>query len=1112
MIKARRKYFLLPVLLVVLIFFGVSKPLKAQFYNGSNMQFGKNRVQFRDFFWTYYRFDDFDTYFYLNGKNIAIYLSKYADQEIPLMEEKLGTGLSKKIKFVLFNNLTDFKQSNIGIYQENDQMNNVGGTVKIIGSRVMVYFDGNYKHFEREIRSAIAQVLINDMFFGSTFGQQVKSSIFGSLPEWYQKGLISYLAEDWDVDIDNKVRDGILSGKYKKLKNLSGEDAAVAGHSLWRFIAKRYGKTTITNIIMMTGSSSNIKKGFLYVLGIPYDKLIKEWLDFYTNEYKQFVENKNEPRNSPRKIKYKEDVVVGEPHINPLGNILAYTTNERGKYKIFLYDLKRNKKHRIFRRGTMSNTKTDYSYPLLAWHPTGMLLSFVIERKGLVWLYMYNLKDKKFVRQRIYGVQKVTDMAYSDDGKFMVMSAVQKGKPDIFVFNIGAGSFDRITNDYYTDLNPRFINNSTKIIFSSNRLNDTLGIDMPDGMVEQPDNFDLFVYDYKTRNKVLKRITKTPLANELRPEEVDYNVISYLSDENGIYNAYMAAVDSAVVSVDTIVHYRYFVTNKVLTNYNRSIIDQHVSKNAHKKALIFYKDGFNRIYIDEVPDFDYAESVSLTMTNYMAQKKQDYEKLIAKIKSEQHKVDEKEKQEEQLKEAEDEWKRKLKRFSLVYVDDKGNEVIGKPKKEKVLKIDNNGQLIVVDDVQDEEEKLKIPVRRNYYTEYYIDNMVSQVDFTYLNYSYQPFTGRGGVINQYPGFNINFQIGVTDLMNDHRLLGGVRLNFSLINNEYFASYSNLKKRLDRELIFHRNTVEGQAGYNYLNIHTHELFYVLKWPFSEALSVRGTFHYRNDAYVSMATDMISLLTPTHYENWGGFVASLVYDDTRSLGLNLYRGWRWKIFAEYNQLLKKGMDNLIVFGFDFRNYLRIHRNFIWANRLAGSASMGNNKLLYYLGGVDNWIAPRYDHAPIDPREHYGFQTLATNLRGHYQNIRNGSNFILINSELRFPVFQYFSKAPISSGFVRNFQLVAFGDIGTAWSGLSPYAPFTYYVDGGPYHISVEVQKEPLVGGFGFGARAYLLGYFIRGDVAWGVEDGRLMERINKKGKLTKAPVFYFSLNLDF
>jgi hypothetical protein len=53
----------------------------------------------------------------------------------------------------------------------------------------------------------------------------------------------------------------------------------------------------------------------------------------------------------------------------------------------------------------------------------------------------------------------------------------------------------------------------------------------------------------------------------------------------------------------------------------------------------------------------------------------------------------------------------------------------------------------------------------------------------------------------------------------------------------------------------------------------------------------------------------------------------------------------------------------------------------------------------------------------------------------------------------------------------------------------------------ISVQIQKEPIVGGFGFGARIHLLGYFIRGDVAWGVED----YKINK-------PVYYLSLSLDF
>ena len=43
---------------------------------------------------------------------------------------------------------------------------------------------------------------------------------------------------------------------------------------------------------------------------------------------------------------------------------------------------------------------------------------------------------------------------------------------------------------------------------------------------------------------------------------------------------------------------------------------------------------------------------------------------------------------------------------------------------------------------------------------------------------------------------------------------------------------------------------------------------------------------------------------------------------------------------------------FGFDARYYYPIFRNFIWAGRAAGDFSWGNQKLIYYLGGVDGWL----------------------------------------------------------------------------------------------------------------------------------------------------------------
>ncbi|NNF01100.1 MAG: BamA/TamA family outer membrane protein, partial [Bacteroidia bacterium] len=145
------------------------------------------------------------------------------------------------------------------------------------------------------------------------------------------------------------------------------------------------------------------------------------------------------------------------------------------------------------------------------------------------------------------------------------------------------------------------------------------------------------------------------------------------------------------------------------------------------------------------------------------------------------------------------------------------------------------------------------------------------------------------------------------------------------------------------------------------------------------------------------------------------------------------------------------------------------------------------------------------VDNSQNYAFQALATNMRGFIQNVRNGNSFALINSEIRIPIFQYLISRPIRSDFVRNFQTVAFADIGTAWTGSSPYADDNALnvqdIQSGPFTITLNKQIEPVVAGYGFGLRSRIFGYFMRGSWAWGYEDGEITDNI-----------FYFSLGLDF
>jgi hypothetical protein len=153
------------------------------------------------------------------------------------------------------------------------------------------------------------------------------------------------------------------------------------------------------------------------------------------------------------------------------------------------------------------------------------------------------------------------------------------------------------------------------------------------------------------------------------------------------------------------------------------------------------------------------------------------------------------------------------------------------------------------------------------------------------------------------------------------------------------------------------------------------------------------------------------------------------------NIWNGLRWKVYTELfvpaNAASALKNKNTINIGFDARHYLKIYRNFIWAVRGAGDFSFGDARLIYYLGGEDGWVFPKFNVLAADTKVPYAFQTLALNLRGFNQNAANGSNNVVINSEFRLPVFTTFLSSPINNAFIRNFQLVQFFDLGTAWSG---------------------------------------------------------------------------------
>ncbi len=1123
MSKIFTQNFLSKVFSKALVFGLLLLPMVAssQFYNGYQMDFGRSRVQFDNFLWTYYRFNRFDTYFYLNGKELAIHTAKYAELELLKYEDELDTYLEGNIQFIIFNNLNDLKQSNIGLTAETEY--NIGGISYILGNKVILYFDGSMVNFERQIRHGIAHVLLQNAIFGNNIGSQVMNSFLSNFPEWYTLGLIAYLAEDWDTEIDNRIRNAIQSGKYKKFNRMVMDENLVkdAGYSFWRFIAEKYGKSNIVSIINMTRVSRSIETGFQYVLGLTLDRLYEEWLSYYTTESETAQLNRFLPPDDKiiagkRVLKRNSrDRVYSEFQVSPDGKYAAFVTNETGKYKVWLMDMNSGKLKKIYTEGYKLDEKIDYSYPILTWHPSGRFLTMVLEKKGLIWLSFYNVEDREFTDQNIFGFDKVLDISYSDDGRKLLFSGVQQGKNDIFLFTISSGSYERVTNDIWDDLNPQFLENSNKIIFSSNRQSDTLEWDEPTEPGTIGKYYDLFIYDYAAKDPILRRVTNTPVASEKQPQPYMDGYFSFLSDENGIYNEYLGMLDSAVAFVDTTVHYRYFTRSFAVTNYQKNIKELHVSPTTGYKTWIVNDKLYDKLYIDIMMLPEMMVPGNLNNTTYMNQllaglllkDVQIPESNSPGLPKEEFEISGQTGQRKSFKNVmrnsasrSNSFSKQTENSGTIDID---NYKISKQKPDNYKAAANDDVESAIEDNNDE-DSFVIPKQRIYNTQYSINELVTRFfDFSYLNQSYQSLPVSSG-------WSPTIGAGITDLMENYRIFGGARIGMDLVNKEFFFSYANLKDRLDKEFVFQRRTNEASFSLIpqlILREKTNECFVILTYPLSRVLRLQGTFSLKNENFIIAGPSEIALRVPNESDNWAGAKIKLIYDDTKVLGLNLFEGTRFMVFGEYSQLLSLAEENLMVVGFDFRNYTRIHRQFIWANRIAASTNFGSNKVLYFMGGTDSWMFPSIDQdTRIDPDQNWRYFVSATNMRGFNQNARNGNSFIVINSEFRLPVFRYFINKPIKSQFIKNFQVLAFGDLGTAWSGWNPYDEdnvlYTRYQQSGPLSIKVQYEKDPLIGGIGFGARTKLLGYFIKGDLAWGIEDG----------KIKKNPIFYLSMSLDF
>lgn len=1102
----------------------------------NNVEFGKNRVQFQKFAWKYYQTENFNSYFSQNGLALGKYVAQIAEQELPDIEEFVEYGLQRRANIVIYNNFDEMQQSNIGIGID---WQNTGGVTKLVNNKMIVFFDGNHHNLKRQIRQGIAKILVENILFGDDLGEFAANQALLDLPKWLTDGYIEYAAENWSPSLDDDLRSALLSGKYNNFYQFAFEKPNLAGHAFWKFIADKYGKSKTTYFLYLSRIYRNLNNASQKITKKKFKKVLEDFMiEVPQQYYKDLRGRRNVPKGqlSISKVIDKKDYIRFNANPQPRSFTYALVEFHQGKYSVILMENFVNRKVLLKYGARTREDEIDPNLPILAWDGRGTRLAVAYKEEGKLKLFVYDMVNRvKIIRQELTMFDQIQDMKYMLDANTLLFSAVKSGQTDIFVYKIDKQTVEQITNDVYDDLDASFVAfpNKTGIIYSSNRPSAEAG-SSDDSL---PGNrFNIYLVDNwnKSEFKQISKLTDLKFGNARFPSQYNTSHFTFISDENGINNRYAGFFTTERAGIDTLV----FVGDEVLRNPAQNEVDS-LLKEWDKNDIDSV--GFVSVTADSsyvFPLTNYQSSMLETRTAGDNQQVSEVVKLgdvklLYRLKVDENVLRRRNvtaRPTEYMKKVMDEARRAIGQSAII----PGMDQTDTTKKETDFflsefqddKKDSTrlGKVVESKEIQKETILQKAKVYEYRPPKFFTDYAVTGFNNTVLVINkFQPYAGGSGPINLANSnpFNGLLRMGTSDLMEDYKFTGGFRISSDLNDYDVVFSFLNQRKRLDWGFTYYRSSRKigiaflfdpffGYPAKNYENYYLANL----KYPLDKVRSLRATVGPRFDRIVlTPATgipgrDTFALRFNDIKTTYGQVSLEYVHDNTLNPTQNIWYGLRYKAYIDWFTQLGKltTAEGKFLFnaGFDARHYLPLYRHIIWAVRGAADFSWGKQKVVYYLGGVDNWVAPKFnDNNPPANDQSYAYQSLAVNLRGFKQNIANGNNAIVLNSEIRVPVFSTFFNKPINNAFLRNFQIVQFFDLGTAWNGAFDKLERPGVVYGTP-PVTVKLKAGgigPFAGGYGFGARSTILGYFLRFDAAWEMNNF-----------FRNKPMLYVAMGLDF
>ncbi|HDY75804.1 MAG TPA: biopolymer transporter Tol, partial [Candidatus Marinimicrobia bacterium] len=438
--------------------------------------FGQNKVQYKDFDWSIISSPNFDVYFYGDDPHLAEFTAEVAEEAHEQISKHLRWTLKKRVSIIVYHSHNDFQQTNV-IWQY--MREGIGGVTELFKNRVVLPFEGDYEQFRHVIHHELVHAILNDMIYDGNIQSIIAGRVKLRIPLWVNEGLSEYLSMNWDTKADMTMRDLSINEDMPTIEQLEYYMAYKGGQSVWRFIAEKYGREKIGEIINAMKLTQNTEKGFERALGMDFKDLTEQWHKYLKKEYWPDVAGMEEIEDVAKRLtnhKEQKNYYNVSPAVSPDGSKIAVLSDRSGYFDVFILNAIDGKE---IKRLVKGNRSVDFEelkllQPGITWSPDSKRIAIAAKAGKSDALYLINIKSKK-KEKLTFDFDGIFTAAWSPNGEQLAFVGTKAGASDIYIYNLKTKELTQLTDDIYSDSGPAWSSDGSRLAFISDRDDDVEG-------------------------------------------------------------------------------------------------------------------------------------------------------------------------------------------------------------------------------------------------------------------------------------------------------------------------------------------------------------------------------------------------------------------------------------------------------------------------------------------------------------------------------------------------------------------------------------------------------------------------------------------------------------